>query len=219
MMTNPERVPVSSDLPSPSGDKELDELYGLMERLPGERRQERARALLQQLERREARLRAVVHDQTELVFRFHAGGRVTFVNPACCGYWRRTRVELLGRPLQSLLPADGWQQLLRTARKLHPDQPVIKLEPRVLGSDGKPRIHAWTLRMIRSRAVEPGGNSVVGAAEYQVVARDVTELRQQQQLLAQHIAERRRVESELRRKIEQLETELAALRPGRDGQD
>jgi PAS domain S-box-containing protein len=150
----------------------------------------------------------VVHDQAELVFRFHAGGRVTFVNMACCRYWRRERVDLLGRPVQSLLPKDGWQRLLRTARRLNPSAPVVQLEPRVLGPDGQPRYHEWTMRLIRASADPEQRNKVVGGAEYQVVARDVTERQQQQQLLAQHIAERRRVESELRSALDRTHAQL-----------
>lgn len=187
---------------------ELSELYGLFERLPGEELQQCARALLEQIERREARIEAVINDQAELVFRFHAGGRLTFVNKACCRYWRRERVDLLGRPVQSLLPKDGWQRLLRTARRLSPVAPVVQLEPRVLGSDGQPKYHEWTLRLIRGSADPEERNKVVGGAEYQVVARDVTERQQQQQLLAQHIAERRRVESELRSALDRTHGQL-----------
>ncbi len=234
MTTKPPGEPTSTPAHT-SEERELAELYTLIDSLPGERSAARGRKLLEHLERREARLRAVVHDQAELVFRFHAGGRVTFVNPACCRYWRRERVELLGRPVQSLLPRDGWKRLLRTARKLSPGQPVTQVEPRVLGPDGQPRYHEWTLRLIRGRDQEPGGNVVVGGAEYQVVARDVTERQQQQQLLAQHIAARRQAESELRADLREAQqqldraevelartrallegahAELAALRPG-----
>lgn len=202
------KSPSSNEQPIDGEAQELLELYTLIQRLPGERTQARARTLLQHLERREGRLRAVVHDQTELVFRFHAGGRITFVNPACCAYWRRERVELLGRPVQSLLASDGWKHLLRTARRLSPSSPVTQLEPRVLGADGLPRVHSWTLRVIRSRADESDPNVVVGGAEYQVVARDVTETRQQQQLLAQHIASRRKAEAELRSDLEELQQRL-----------
>jgi PAS domain S-box-containing protein len=219
-------VPVPPVVPSSESNQdaeleELVELYELLERIPGERAQLRARTLLQHLERRAARLEAVVQDQTELVFRFHAGGRVTFVNRACCRYWRRARVELLGRPVQSLLPQDGWKRLLRTARLLNAQEPVTTLEPRVLGADGQPRYHEWTLRLIRGREAGPGENVVVGGAEYQVVARDVTERQQQQQLLAQHIAARRTAESELRsdlaavqEKLDRVEEELERLRGG-----
>jgi len=209
----------STDGLTPAEVQELQELYELIQRLPGERTPARALTLLQHFERRSARLRAVVHDQAELVFRFHAGGRVTFVNPACCRYWRRERVELLGRPVQSLLPQDGWKRLLRTARKLTRAEPVVELQTRVLGADGKPRYHEWTLRLIRTRNDDQAQNVVVGGAEYQVVARDVTERQQQQQLLAQHIAARRLAESELRsdlaelqERLERTEAELAAAR-------
>ncbi len=201
-------VPVPPVVPSSESNQdaeleELVELYELLERIPGERAQLRARTLLQHLERRAA------------------GGRVTFVNRACCRYWRRARVELLGRPVQSLLPQDGWKRLLRTARLLNAQEPVTTLEPRVLGADGQPRYHEWTLRLIRGREAGPGENVVVGGAEYQVVARDVTERQQQQQLLAQHIAARRTAESELRsdlaavqEKLDRVEEELERLRGG-----
>jgi PAS domain S-box-containing protein len=216
-------VDLMSDQLAEAEAAELAELRALLGRIPGDEPRDRADRLLDQIERRSARLRAVVQDQTELVFRFHAGGRVTFVNQACCRYWRKERIELLGRPVQSLLPQDGWRHLLRVARRASGAEPVMQLEPRVLGYDGQPRIHHWTLRLIRPQSNAPGDGAVVGGAEYQVVGRDVTEQREQQQVLAQHIAERRRVEGELREETLRLEAllraaraQLAALRPGAD---
>jgi len=205
-------------VPSSESD-EMQELYALLERLPGDRAPARARALLERLERREARLRAVVHDHAELVFRFHAGGRITFVNPACCLYWGRDRVELLGRPVRSLLLEDGWKRLLRTARSLARDDSVATIDLRVDRSRGDARWQEWTLRLIRPEQPDISGNTVVGSAEYQVSARDVTDLRQQQHILAQHIAEKRRVERELLdardralARIEGLEQQVEASR-------
>ncbi len=202
--------------PAPrSSPDEFEELYALVRRLPGDEAPARARRLLEGLQRREARLRDVVNDLPELVFRFHAGGRITFVNPACCAYWKRPRVELLGRPVRSLLLEDGWNRLLRTARGLRPEEPLTRLDLRVIDRDHEPRWHEWSLRLIRPEDSDAGGNTVVGSAEYQVIARDVTERTEQQQVLAQHIAERRRAEKELRSvqqallaRIDELEKQL-----------
>ncbi len=179
------------------GSDEARELAQLLQRLPGEELRRRARELLQVIDVRRARMSGIVEDQAELVLRFHTGGRVTFVNRAACEYWRRERVGMLGRPLARLLATGSWPQLRREAIRLSAASPTSQVRIRILDAAKQERWHRWTLRAIY-RA--DGSRN-----EFQVVARDVTEEQRQQHRLAQHIAERRRVEEKLRQAQRRLE--------------
>ena len=85
----------SSSQPVPLRDPDLEALRVELGRIPSEEARGRALVLLERVERHVARLQAVVRDHPEPLLRFHVGGRITFVNPACCAYWRRERVDLL----------------------------------------------------------------------------------------------------------------------------
>ncbi|MFH1465666.1 MAG: PAS domain S-box protein [Pseudomonadota bacterium] len=203
-----------SQPPSPPPDTDIEALRAELERIPSEEARARARALLDRIARHDARLQAVIQDQPDPLFRFHVGGRITFVNPACCAYWGRERVELLGRPVSSLLPSEGWGALVRVSQKLSMAQPTAALELRVLGPSGAPCWHRWSLRLV---IAEPGGEpgpAHLGRVEYQVLATDISERTEQHQLLAQHIAERRRLERVYGQRIDELEAQLVQ----RDGE-
>ncbi|NJP04509.1 MAG: PAS domain S-box protein [Chloroflexaceae bacterium] len=52
----------------------------------------------------EAKYRAVIDDQTELICRFAPDGTLSFVNQAWCRYFGQTETDLIGRTIQSFLP-------------------------------------------------------------------------------------------------------------------
>ena len=197
-------------IPQPP-DQDLRELCALVARIPSEEARAQALLLIERFERREARMRAVLQDQVEPLLRFHAGGRVTFANPAACRFWRKERVELLGRPVQQLLARDGWNALQRASQKLGEDAPQSCIELRAIDGLGRIRWMRWNLHLIhvaRAEGLEASGLR----NEYQVLASDVTEIRAQHQLLAQHIAERRRAERVQRRERRELEALLRQQR-------
>ena len=109
----------------------------------------------------EARYRAVVEDQTELICRFLPDGTFTFVNGAYCRYFQRSPEELLGRTFWTLIPPEGHQAAREFLASITPDHPVATREHEVLAPDGerplaavaRPRI----LRRARPRRRVPGG--------------------------------------------------------------
>jgi PAS domain S-box-containing protein len=190
-------------------DPDIEALRAELERVPSEEARARALAILERIERRDARLAAVVQDQPEPLFRFHAAGRITFVNAACCAYWQRERVELLGRPVGNLLPPEGLNALMRASQRLTPEEPVAVLELRVLGAGGEVRWHRWSLRLVVADLGVEVGLGELGRVEFQVLATDISDLKDQHQILAQHIAERRRSDRAHRAKRRELEARLA----------
>ncbi len=126
----------------------------------------------------EARYRAIVETQTELVCRYLPDGTLTFVNDAYCNYFGKKREELLGCNFLELIPVaqrEGAQQHIRSLlRELN----VIKeYEHEVLLPTGETRWQAWVDRALCD---EQGR-----VLEFQAVGRDVSERKRQERALLQ----------------------------------
>jgi two-component system, cell cycle sensor histidine kinase and response regulator CckA len=115
----------------------------------------------------EARYRAIVEDQTELVCRNHADGTLTFVNDAYCRYFEKSRSELVGRSFRPLIPDEDQAAVNEHFASLGPDAPVATHEHRVIAPDGEMRWQQWT-----NRAILDDTGKII---EYQGTGRDVTE--------------------------------------------
>ena len=85
----------------------------------------------------EARYRAMIEDQTEIICRHRPGdGTYTYVNEVFCRFFGRSREELIGRPWHlEAVPED--QRTVRTAlEQITPDHPVVTVENRVFDGAG-----------------------------------------------------------------------------------
>jgi len=133
----------------------------------------------------EARYRAIVEDQTELICRFRPNGTLTFVNEAYCRYFGKRREELIGHSCMPLIPEEDREFVWQQMASLSLENPVGNYEHRVVTPSGEIRWQQWTDRAI----FDEQGRLV----EYQSVGRDITE--------------RKRAEEETRRR----NRELAAL--------
>ena len=118
----------------------------------------------------EARYRAVVSDQTEMITRYLPGSTIlTFVNRAC---WRRFAAspgEMIGRPMTDFVPEEHRAAILEALSQLTPENPAFTAEHPVVERSGEVRWEQWT-----NRAIFDDEGRVV---EHQGVGRDVTERR------------------------------------------
>lgn len=108
----------------------------------------------------EARYRAVVEDQTELISRFSEDGTITFVNEAYCRYFQESREDLVGNKFWYHLPKSDHTKLKKHIARLTPEKPVAVIEHRIVGPTGKIHWLRWTDRAIfdeQSRLVEYQG--------------------------------------------------------------
>jgi len=138
------------------------------------------------LRRSEARYRAIVEDQTELICRFLPDGTYTFVNDALCREVHRAADDLVGRRFWDLLPPGERRAVTDYLSSITPDGPVAWRENRVSAPGRDERWHHWTTR---------GFFDDRGAVtEYQAVGRDITERKraeeEHQQLESQRQVER-----------------------------
>lgn len=115
----------------------------------------------------EARYRAVVEDQTELICRFQAGGTYTFVNAAYCRYFQATPEQLLGNSFWSFIPPEWHAACSAHLATITPDNPVVTIEHEVLAPNGEVRWQQW-----RDRGLFDAHGRIV---EFQAVGRDVTD--------------------------------------------
>ncbi len=96
----------------------------------------------------EARYRAIVEGQTELICRWRLDGTLSFVNETYCRYFGRQREDLIGQSFRPLIPEVDRAFLDRIIAGLSSEQPVATLEHQVFLPDGTLRWQQWTNRAL-----------------------------------------------------------------------
>lgn len=125
----------------------------------------------------EARYRAVVEDQTELICRFRRDGTLTFVNDAYARYFGRPAAALVGRSFADFIPdEEERRRVLGLLATITPANPVVQFEIGWRMPDGRMRWRHW---------IDRGLFDEQGVlTEIQGVGRDVTEQKDAQRRLA-----------------------------------
>jgi PAS domain S-box-containing protein len=127
------------------------------------------RAAARRLRASEARFRAVVEDQTELICRFLPNGALTFCNQAFCRYFGLDERAVFGRRFPDLLSAPDAAELEETIGALRPDNNPVEAEYHSVRPSGEDAWQLWTLRGLF--------DTEEGLGEVQAVGRDTTERR------------------------------------------
>jgi PAS domain S-box-containing protein len=94
----------------------------------------------------EARYRAVVDSQTELICRFGPGNVLTFVNESYCRCFNRQAEDLLGRSFLFLIPESDRAAAAASLDAVTPQSPVLEHEHRVTAPSGEVRWMHWVNR-------------------------------------------------------------------------
>jgi PAS domain S-box-containing protein len=121
----------------------------------------------EELRRSEARYRAIVEDQTELICRHRLDGTLTFVNAAYCRYFGREAHELAGESFFQPILAEDRRRLQEELGQLTGDHPVATVEHRVESAGGEIRWQQWIHRLIH----DDRGHHL----EFQSVGWDITD--------------------------------------------
>lgn len=129
----------------------------------------------QKLMESEARYRAVVEDQTELICRFKADGTITFVNDAYCRYFGKNRDEIIDQEFISGLPGVYKMNDELSLSTLTPVDPQVTIEDIVVLPGEETRWNQWTYRALYDK-----NNRLI---EYQAVGHDITELKNAEEAL------------------------------------
>ncbi len=139
-------------------DGDPDEIIGLARQIE---------RMARSLQRVEASYRGIVEDQVDLICRYRADGRLTFVNAAYAAHLGRKRAELMGQP--AVLVTAG---LLRT-EGVPPE--TAAFESTLADTAGRAVVLAWT-----HRAIKDNTGTIL---EYQAVGHDITTRKEAEALL------------------------------------
>jgi PAS domain S-box-containing protein/putative nucleotidyltransferase with HDIG domain len=128
---------------------------------------------LQALKNSEARYRAIVEDNPEMIVRFKPNGVITFVNQAFCSFARSTSAQLIGDKLTSV-PSDEFKKIAeRQFAYLTPDMAAEINEYCVMTKPTDPCWFRWKTQPIR--------NDEGHFIEYQTVGEDITDEKKAEQ--------------------------------------
>lgn len=126
----------------------------------------------------EARYRAVVEDQTELVCRFRPDGTITLANHAYARYFGKDDREIIGVNMYDLvLDAAERERLRARLGSISAESPVVSLVAKWRMADGHVRARHWVDRGIFNDRSE--------LVEIQAVGRDITEQTRAEEALRQ----------------------------------
>ncbi len=129
----------------------------------------------QALRENEARYRAIVDDQAEMIVRSTRSGTVLFANEAFCRYFGRRRDEILGTRFRPPVHEIDRNAVEAARLRLSSDQPSTVIEHRTELPSGELRWITWT-----ERALYDGGGELTA---YQAVGRDITDQRRAEDAL------------------------------------
>ncbi len=125
----------------------------------------------------EERYRAIVENQVQFVDRYLPGGKLTYVNKALAEYIGMRPEDLTGKSFYPFLHKDDLEDLIKGLDALSPEQPRVKLENRIILSNGSVRWHRW----IHQAFFDKSGKVL----EYQSVGEDITDIKQAEERLRQ----------------------------------
>lgn len=123
----------------------------------------------ERLRQSEARYRAIVEDQTDLICRFQSDGTVLYVNDAYCRYFGVNPTQILGNSYQPVVYEADLEAVALQVQSMSWEKPTITIENRVV-AHGFVRWTQWNNRLIFDQDKQ--------LVEYQAVGRDITRLKQ-----------------------------------------
>jgi two-component system, sporulation sensor kinase E len=144
----------------------------------------------------EARYRAIVEDQTDLICRYLPDRTLTFVNGTYCRMYGKTPQELIGHDFLEFVPEEDHEHIKHVLALLSVDNPVMVAEHHHTSPPEGENWRQWT----RRATFDEQGQIV----EIQAVGRDIT----RQRLMEEAVRER---EGNLRRIVENLPVMVEAL--------
>ncbi len=133
-----------------------------------------------ELRRSEALYRAVVEDQTELIFRYKKGGKITFLNNAVTNFLNKEKKEIIGKNIRDLIDLMyitniDVNETEKKFRELSIDNNIFTFETISEKPNKSKHWIKWT-----NRKIYDDDNSFI---EYQSVGMDITEIKLKEQQL------------------------------------
>ncbi len=127
------------------------------------------------LQESEARYRAIVEDNTDLICRFLPDTTLTFVNETYCRHFGKISNELVGQQFLTLVPEEAHSSIKDHLKSIAVTKELITYQHEVLMPDGSIGWQQWTDRPIL--------NADGQVVEFQSVGHDITELKQAEDII------------------------------------
>lgn len=115
----------------------------------------------------EGKYRAIIEDMPNALCRYKPDGTLTYTNDGFCKFLGKSREELVGSSLFSLVPDDAKKRIKENLGTLSIIKPVAPHEEHVTIPNREPRWYRWTNRAL----FDDQGNVV----EYQSIGEDITD--------------------------------------------
>ncbi|MBD1907072.1 PAS domain S-box protein [Funiculus sociatus GB2-A5] len=128
------------------------------------------------LRQSEARYRAILEQQTELIVRILPDGTVSFVNEAFCRFFGRRQEELINNHYEPVVFEEDREYVAQMMNCVSKENPVVTNENRVIAR-GEVRWTQWI-----NRAIFDDFGRIV---EYQAVGRDINDRKQVEEALSE----------------------------------
>lgn len=141
---------------------------------------QQANAYAQLEQQSEARYRAIVEDQTDLIVRYLPDTTIQFANSAYCRYFGVNLEEILGKSYTPAIFAADREKVAQLVRSMNAENPTVTIENRVV-VNGEVRWTQWINRMLFDAQGQ--------FTEFQSVGRDITSLKEAEAQL-RHSSER-----------------------------
>lgn len=151
------------------------------------------KTLQQALEESEAKHRAIVDQQTELICRFRPDTVLTFVNGSYCRYFHTTPEQVLGRSALWILPERDHERARLHIASLQAHPRVASCEHEVTTPKGERRWLEWTDQTV----MDQRGDVI----EIQSIGRDITDRKRAEMTLRQLSGRLLWLQDEERRRI------------------
>ncbi|MEH1949276.1 MAG: PAS domain S-box protein [Nostoc sp.] len=129
------------------------------------------------LQESEARSRAILEDQTELIARGLPDGTFTFVNEAYCRFFGLERDIIIGQHYKPVVFEEDQERVFSLVNSISLENPVITIENRVVACQGV----RWTQWIVRGIFDDQGA-----IVELQSVGRDITDRKLVEQALSEN---------------------------------
>ncbi|MBV1775764.1 PAS domain S-box protein [Burkholderiaceae bacterium DAT-1] len=139
----------------------------------------------------EARYRAVVQDQTEVISRLTGDGRYLFTNEVFCRFFGKTSEEMRGSNWHPLVYSEDFERVKTEISQLSPSNPVVMIENRVYSGEGK----LYWMQFSNRGTFDEAGNLL----EIQSVGRDISERKRAEVALNEANADLRASLAQLRK--------------------
>ncbi len=152
-------------------DEQTQVLQGLLFDISARKQVEAA------LQESEARSRAILEDQTELIARGLPDGTFTFVNEAYCRFFGLERDKIIGQHYKPVVFEEDQERVFSLVNSISLENPVITIENRAVACEGV----RWTQWIVRGIFDDQGA-----IVELQSVGRDITDRKRVEQALSEN---------------------------------